>query len=98
MLFLLFGLWMLFDGALGLRWPAVAITDRSRWPRGRTAGVVEPSCAGAAQRGGSQRAAGTVGNELTDPGSQFRSTGRGADASSVRDPSRRQNQQTSGSA
>ena len=25
-MFLIFGLWMLFDGALGWRWPAVAIT------------------------------------------------------------------------
>lgn len=38
-MFLLFGLWMLFDGALGWRWPAVAITG-SVAAVALTAGVV----------------------------------------------------------
>jgi Ca2+/H+ antiporter, TMEM165/GDT1 family len=38
-MFLLFGLWMLIDGALGLRWPALAITA-SVGVAAATAGVV----------------------------------------------------------
>ena len=31
-LFLLFGLWLLFDGALGLRWVALGVTAGRRAP------------------------------------------------------------------